>query len=1128
MDQLRRRRKKENSQLGFLIQPAVSTPKKEAKSRRGTNPQMSIIFNNKFNKVGFWNVAGLWKKDMDFWRYIESFDYIGLTETWVEEKGWENLKARLPKTFNWIYLSAIRENKKGRAKGGILTGVRKGVEELGNRCTHLGNKPGAGGLIERKIRINDEIWKIKTVYCGGKTKETLDALNEELEEDREENMLLGGDFNARIGIKGEIYAGYDLGYDEKSIRKSKDKIRNAEGDLLLQIAEDRGWHFLNGNIPGDEEGEYTYVGSNGVSVIDYVLINSICLDKIKKFTVDERTESDHQPLKVELNSDLEQAEEPGDEMQEEDAEEYNDWTEKSIDKYGEKTKVMEYQETTVEESWKELRDKISSCIVKKKAHKKNRKIGYKKWWDKECKCKKRKMKNLYISWKKGEGNKFDYTESRKSFRKMCKEKEAKLKEDEVKEIRKIKTESDVWKYLNKGRKKRIPPEEEITMQTWKKHFMDILNGSNECKKGEQRTQVDPESDETNLEDEEIIKQLRKLKKKKATGTDGLQNETWIHSQGNTSRKLMEIIKRVWTGEGFPDDWRESVISPLHKKGEMTDVRNYRGISLLNTSYKVYAAVLNERLKSDIEGKGILPDVQAGFRKGRSTIDCIYTLHHAADKELERKRGKLFTCFVDLKAAFDKVERGLLWKVMEKRGVRNGLIERIKEIYETTKNIVKVGKNRSEDFWTESGVRQGCPLSPTLFTIFISDLEETFQKGQAGGVVVGKTKFWSLSYADDLVLVARTELDLKSMLITLERYLDRRKLTLSVEKSKIMVFRKGGGKTRQRIWKWKEENLEEVNEFKYLGYLIQRNGEPTAHINELAKKASIVMKSVWGLGERKFKEDSWRRLWMFEHLVLSVMTYGAELWGWKERAKLEQIQNKYIKWTLGLDRCTPEYICLEETNRDKIKIKTGRRAIKFELRARRNENKTLLQECIKERVNGKVKSKNIQDRDEYLKGKGFSQAALELEMQEGKDVIEELVKRDKEIQGQTQYNRIQNSNYNRRYKHCKTFGLPAYLKKSGTKGSQKLIARARCGSIEERNKHWLKEVDRLCELCGEDQGTLEHLLDKCTGLEGEGPRIEEIINEKENNRALNWLRNLEKKKADLRRKLEKIREITTAV
>lgn len=88
--------------------------------------------------------------------------------------------------------------------------------------------------------------------------------------------------------------------------------------------------------------------------------------------------------------------------------------------------------------------------------------------------------------------------------------------------------------------------------------------------------------------------------------------------------------------------------------------------------------------------------------------------------------------MDLKSAFDKIDREILWEVLEGRGI----LERIKEIYESNKNVVKVNGKVSECFWTEKGVRQGCPLSPILFSA-----NSRYRRRNEKRIIRGSTSRW---------------------------------------------------------------------------------------------------------------------------------------------------------------------------------------------------------------------------------------------------------------------------------------------------------------------------------------------------------------------------------------------------
>lgn len=519
-------------------------------------------------------------------------------------------------------------------------------------------------------------------------------------------------------------------------------------------------------------------------------------------------------------------------------------------------------------------------------------------------------------------------------------------------------------------------------------------------------------------------------------------------------------------------------------------------------------MLNNRLTRELHDKQILPDTQAGFRKGRSTMDNIYILQHVVERELTKTKGKLYAFFVDLKAAFDKVDRVILWKTMEKMGIQVGLINRVRQIYEETKNVVKVNDTLSEEFWTIEGVRQGCPLSPTLFSILIADMENEMKKRQTGGIVVGTEKFWTLAYADAIVLLANSIEELQSMMRSFEKYLKRKKLTLNCEKSKVMVFRKGGGREKARIWKWEGKNIEEVKEFTYLGYQLRRNGSKEGHVKELARKGNVAVKQVWGIGERLFKNDFKTRMKLFDTLVKSIISYGVEIWGWEERATLERIQNKYIKWTLGLDRCTPEYILLEEVKREKLKIGWSQRAWTFE-RNLEVSTKTIAKACLKEKKKNQKTFGNQEER--YINRCGYSGEGLRLLESEEVNAKTILRARDREVQQQEQYNKIKATRYNRRYKESRVIDIPEYLRNKGDKGSQNLIARIRCGNEENRNKYWLNEEERKCDLCGIEESTLEHLTRHCNKIEKTLIPIKTILDDTNNTTKIEWLRNLVKQR-----------------
>jgi hypothetical protein len=140
------------------------------------------------------------------------------------------------------------------------------------------------------------------------------------------------------------------------------------------------------------------------------------------------------------------------------------------------------------------------------------------------------------------------------------------------------------------------------------------------------------------------------------------------------------------------------------------------------------------MKREIEEKGMLPDSQAGFRKGRGTMDNVYILDHLTRNELRKKGGRVCALFVDFRGGFDKVNRVKIFECTYERGrgISEWLVRKVEEIYARTRNKVKVREKENEWFETTKGVRQGCPLSPLLFTIYVADVDEMLRRAQAGG------------------------------------------------------------------------------------------------------------------------------------------------------------------------------------------------------------------------------------------------------------------------------------------------------------------------------------------------------------------------------------------------------------
>ena len=171
-----------------------------------------------------------------------------------------------------------------------------------------------------------------------------------------------------------------------------------------------------------------------------------------------------------------------------------------------------------------------------------------------------------------------------------------------------------------------------------------------------------------ISDAEVQKALKDLKTGKACGGDMLINELYVCGVVSLLPKLTSLFNLIVFSAHFPLAWKNGVIIPIYKNGDISDVNNFRGITLLSTLSKLFTKVLNNRLTLWSDTYDIISDSQAGFRKGRGTIDNIFIIQSIVDYSLEQGK-KVYCAFIDFRKAFDYLNRYCLWFKLLKSGIR---------------------------------------------------------------------------------------------------------------------------------------------------------------------------------------------------------------------------------------------------------------------------------------------------------------------------------------------------------------------------------------------------------------------------------------------------------------------------
>ena len=164
--------------------------------------------------------------------------------------------------------------------------------------------------------------------------------------------------------------------------------------------------------------------------------------------------------------------------------------------------------------------------------------------------------------------------------------------------------------------------------------------------------------------------IRNLKRMKSPGTDNINAEPLQVAGTQMTQRIQELILNIWRTEKMPNEWNKSIICPIYKKEEKSECSNYRGISLLNTVYKILATVINNRLK--VYALDLLSHEQNGFRRNRSTMDNTFIMRQILEKCYEHNI-EMHVLVIDFKQAFDSVDRQKIIQILQELRIPNKLI-----------------------------------------------------------------------------------------------------------------------------------------------------------------------------------------------------------------------------------------------------------------------------------------------------------------------------------------------------------------------------------------------------------------------------------------------------------------------
>lgn len=287
----------------------------------------------------------------------------------------------------------------------------------------------------------------------------------------------------------------------------------------------------------------------------------------------------------------------------------------------------------------------------------------------------------------------------------------------------------------KDKEDRLVVNEQQVLNVWTEYFKDLLNKKDADEPQDMINYYGPDISISTPTTQIVNEVIKKLKNNRAPGEDLISAELIKHGGKELWKYVYDLICDIWESEVMPKDWNIALLRPIHKKGNTLLCSNYRGISLLNITYKIFTSILAKYIEPYAEQS--FGEYQCGFRRGRSTTDQIFALRMILEKFYEYDKP-LYQLYVDFQQAFDSVDRNYIYEAMAEFGIPSKLIRLTKMTLTNTLNKVKIQNKLSDTFTTHSGIRQGDSLSALLFNI---GLEKAIRRIiiNPGGTIFNRTR-----------------------------------------------------------------------------------------------------------------------------------------------------------------------------------------------------------------------------------------------------------------------------------------------------------------------------------------------------------------------------------------------------
>jgi len=400
---------------------------------------------------------------------------------------------------------------------------------------------------------------------------------------------------------------------------------------------------------------------------------------------------------------------------------------------------------------------------------------------------------------------------------------------------------------------------------------------------------------------EIKTSIKRCKNRKAAGIDKIQGEVIKQLPKEALVKLQDIFNQIVRTGHYPKSWKEGIIIMIHKKKKPKDEpKSYRPICITSQLGKVFERVITARLILYLETNGKLHKCQAGYRRGKSTVDQLVRLVSSIEEgfHLDQKNRKMTAAlFLDMEKAFDSIwHNGLIYKLND-LGLKMPDLKLITSYLEDRVFQVRVNNCLSKKCKIKAGVPQGGILSPILFIAFTSDIpSEPLQR----------TDVKDSHFADDLCLWTIhsspivLSLRLQVAAIHLSRWSNRWRMKLNPTKCSVVVFKKKQNKVKYDVPRVNViidgTAIENKPSEKFLGLTLDNQLTWNDHFDNVNKACHHRLRTIQNLRWNKVISKD-MAVTLYNSMMYSKIEYGQPAWSNRNKTiqkKLQVIQNDALR------------------------------------------------------------------------------------------------------------------------------------------------------------------------------------------------------------------------------------------